>query len=133
MILIFPVIFLKGEGHFCSNTKTRLRLVVVKGPRVNGEFCLCRRVNLVVTETFDAGLLGEHVLSTLQHAWQDLLFDNTKLSEAKVGDLCATSWKTRKFFVLKTKKKLCVRACGRLVSFSVKGNSKQCDCVCVRH
>ena len=31
------------------------------------------RVSLVVTETFDAGLLGEHVLTSLQHAWADML------------------------------------------------------------
>ena len=40
-----------------------------------------------MTETFDAGLLGEHVLSTLQHAWQNLLYDNTKASEPKVRNL----------------------------------------------
>lgn len=28
---------------------------------------------MVVTETVDAGLFGEHILSTLQHAWQHLL------------------------------------------------------------
>ncbi|XP_067126301.1 protein arginine N-methyltransferase 9-like isoform X2 [Centruroides vittatus] len=32
-----------------------------------------KRVSLVITETFDAGLFGEHVLLTLQHAWQNLL------------------------------------------------------------
>ncbi|XP_047493903.1 protein arginine N-methyltransferase 9-like [Penaeus chinensis] len=31
------------------------------------------RVSLVVSETVDAGLLGEHILPTLQHAWQNLL------------------------------------------------------------
>ncbi|XP_064114312.1 protein arginine N-methyltransferase 9-like isoform X2 [Macrobrachium nipponense] len=31
------------------------------------------RVSLVVSETLDAGLLGEHILSTLQHAWTHLL------------------------------------------------------------
>ncbi|XP_043229694.1 protein arginine N-methyltransferase 9-like isoform X1 [Amphibalanus amphitrite] len=31
------------------------------------------RASLLVTETFDAGLLGEHILSTLQHAWRHLL------------------------------------------------------------
>ncbi|XP_023335504.1 protein arginine N-methyltransferase 9 isoform X2 [Eurytemora carolleeae] len=30
-------------------------------------------VQLLVTETFDAGLLGEHVLQSLQHAWSNLL------------------------------------------------------------
>lgn len=32
-----------------------------------------KRVSLVITETFDAGLFGEHVLLTLQHAWKNLL------------------------------------------------------------
>ncbi|XP_071087204.1 protein arginine N-methyltransferase 9-like [Haliotis cracherodii] len=31
------------------------------------------RVSLVVTETFDAGLFGEHIVSTLHHAWEHLL------------------------------------------------------------
>lgn len=31
------------------------------------------RVSLVVSETLDAGLFGEHILSTLQHAWTHLL------------------------------------------------------------
>ncbi|XP_035681663.1 protein arginine N-methyltransferase 9-like [Branchiostoma floridae] len=34
---------------------------------------LPERVSLVVTETVDAGLLGEHILSTLRHAWEHLL------------------------------------------------------------
>uniref|UniRef100_A0A0P4WSR7 Protein arginine N-methyltransferase 9 n=1 Tax=Scylla olivacea TaxID=85551 RepID=A0A0P4WSR7_SCYOL len=32
-----------------------------------------QKVSLVVSETVDAGLFGEHILSTLQHAWQHLL------------------------------------------------------------
>ncbi|XP_025198739.1 protein arginine N-methyltransferase 9-like [Melanaphis sacchari] len=31
------------------------------------------RVSLVVTETMDAGLFGEHILTTLKHAWDKLL------------------------------------------------------------
>ncbi|XP_072040981.1 protein arginine N-methyltransferase 9-like isoform X2 [Amphiura filiformis] len=34
---------------------------------------LPNRVSLVVTETVDAGLLGEHILETLHHAWESLL------------------------------------------------------------
>lgn len=34
---------------------------------------LDERVTLVVTETFDAGLFGEHVLKSLNHAWEHLL------------------------------------------------------------
>ena len=45
------------------------------------------RVSLLVTETFDAGLLGEHVISTLDHAWHHLLM-NTE--SKKVG--LNTSW-----------------------------------------
>ena len=35
------------------------------------------RVDLVVTEIFDAALFGEHCLSTLSHAWSHLL-NNTE-------------------------------------------------------
>lgn len=35
--------------------------------------CSCSRCSLVVTETMDSGLLGEHLLSTLDHAWDHLL------------------------------------------------------------
>ena len=31
------------------------------------------KFDVLVTETFDAGLLGEHVLETLDHAWKHLL------------------------------------------------------------
>ena len=31
------------------------------------------RVNLVVTEIVDAGLLGENIIPTLRHAWKELL------------------------------------------------------------
>lgn len=34
---------------------------------------LDERVTLLVTETFDAGLFGEHVLKSLDHAWEHLL------------------------------------------------------------
>jgi len=36
-------------------------------------FALLSRVSLVVTETFDAALFGEGVLSALSHAWRELL------------------------------------------------------------
>ena len=35
-------------------------------------FDVCQ-VDILVTETFDAGLLGEHVLESLAHAWQNFL------------------------------------------------------------
>ncbi len=31
------------------------------------------RAELVVTEIVDAGLLGEHIIPTLRHAWKELL------------------------------------------------------------
>lgn len=34
---------------------------------------LDERVTLIVTETFDSGLFGEHVLKSLDHAWEHLL------------------------------------------------------------
>ncbi|XP_063879585.1 protein arginine N-methyltransferase 9-like isoform X3 [Scylla paramamosain] len=41
------------------------------------------RVSLVVSETVDAGLFGEHILSTLQHAWQHLLLPPQKSENDK--------------------------------------------------
>lgn len=35
------------------------------------------RLSLAVTETFDGGLLGEHILETLIHAWENLLLPGT--------------------------------------------------------
>ena len=32
-----------------------------------------KSINLLITETFDAGLLGEHVLETLDHAFKNFL------------------------------------------------------------
>ena len=42
--------------------------------------------DVLVTETFDAGLFGEHVLETLDHAWKNLLHTQSKVvpSKAKV-------------------------------------------------
>ena len=37
------------------------------------------KVSLIVTETFDAGLLGEHVLETLHHAHKHLLAPGGKI------------------------------------------------------
>lgn len=46
-------------------------------------FLFCFRVSLVVSETVDAGLFGEHILSTLQHAWQHLLLPPGKSQDYK--------------------------------------------------
>ena len=42
--------------------------------------------DVLVTETFDAGLFGEHILETLDHAWKNLLHTQSKIvpSKAKV-------------------------------------------------
>ena len=40
------------------------------------KFCIfhyLHRVNLVVTEIVDAGLLGEYIIPTLRHTWKELL------------------------------------------------------------
>ncbi|XP_063879584.1 protein arginine N-methyltransferase 9-like isoform X2 [Scylla paramamosain] len=42
-----------------------------------------QKVSLVVSETVDAGLFGEHILSTLQHAWQHLLLPPQKSENDK--------------------------------------------------
>ncbi|MPC16494.1 putative protein arginine N-methyltransferase 9 [Portunus trituberculatus] len=42
-----------------------------------------RKVSLVVSETVDAGLFGEHILSTLQHAWKHLLLPPQKSENNK--------------------------------------------------
>lgn len=41
---------------------------------------------MVVTETVDAGLFGEHILPTLQHAWQYLLLPPTRFQDNKTAD-----------------------------------------------
>lgn len=40
---------------------------------INCSFDLYFRVSLVVTETMDAGLFGEHILTILKYAWDKLL------------------------------------------------------------
>jgi len=46
----------------------------------------CFRVSLVVTETVDAGLLGEGILQSLVHAWDHLLLpQGSKGQVANVG------------------------------------------------
>ncbi|KAF0306607.1 Protein arginine N-methyltransferase 9 [Amphibalanus amphitrite] len=53
-----------------------------------GEDLPCR-ASLLVTETFDAGLLGEHILSTLHHAWRHLLLPPGR---GRVLPASATVW-----------------------------------------
>jgi hypothetical protein len=44
------------------------------------------RADLLVTETFDAGLFGEHVLETLDHAHKELLAEKARVvPKGKVG------------------------------------------------
>jgi type II protein arginine methyltransferase len=44
---------------------------------------LDNKADVLVTETFDAGLLGEHVLEILDHAWKNLLHEKSKVVPAK--------------------------------------------------
>ncbi|CAH3859982.1 unnamed protein product [Pieris brassicae] len=37
------------------------------------------KCSVLITELFDAGLFGEHILTTLHHAWKNLLFENAKV------------------------------------------------------
>ena len=41
------------------------------------------KFDVLVTETFDAGLFGEHVLETLDHAWKNLLHSQSKVVPCK--------------------------------------------------
>ncbi|XP_054720388.1 protein arginine N-methyltransferase 9-like [Uloborus diversus] len=59
---------------------------------------LPEKVSLIVTEIFDAGLFGEHVLETLNHAWEHLLVSNancvTNINEkdeaaSSISSLCS--------------------------------------------
>ncbi len=45
-----------------------------------------RKVDLLVTETFDCGLFGEHSLAILDHAWKELLAEDATVipNSAKV-------------------------------------------------
>lgn len=45
---------------------------------------LDERVTLIVTETFDSGLFGEHVLKSLDHAWEHLLDKEARQPAAAV-------------------------------------------------
>jgi len=40
------------------------------------------KVSLLITETFDSGLLGEHVLETMLHAWRNFLADGCRVVPA---------------------------------------------------
>ena len=52
-------------------------------------------IDVLITETFDAGLLGEHVLEILDHAWKHLLHSKSRIlpGKAKVWIALATSEK----------------------------------------
>lgn len=48
-----------------------------KSTEINVGEDIPERVSLVVTETLDCGLLGEGILTTMEHAWADLLMPST--------------------------------------------------------
>ena len=50
-------------------------------------FLLCR-VDLVVTEIVDAGLLGEYIVPTLRHAWKELLLPRMSPPSATGTTVC---------------------------------------------
>lgn len=48
-------------------------------------FLCCFRVDLIVTETFDCGLFGEHILETLQHALKNLVREQSPVQVIPAG------------------------------------------------
>ncbi|CAH1777609.1 unnamed protein product [Owenia fusiformis] len=56
-----------------NHMSSRINLLNKKSTELEIGIDIPKKVSLVVTETFDAGLLGEHILSTLHHAWDKLL------------------------------------------------------------
>ncbi|XP_064482316.1 protein arginine N-methyltransferase 9-like [Ornithodoros turicata] len=52
---------------------TRAKIINKHSTLLNIPEDIEQKVSLVVTETFDAGLFGEHVLPNLLHAWENLL------------------------------------------------------------
>ena len=56
-----------------NNMESAVRMVHKKSTELTIGDDIPHRVSLVITETLDCGLLGEGILSTLKHAWNDLL------------------------------------------------------------
>lgn len=48
------------------------------------------RVSLVVTETVDAGLLGEGIVPSVRHAWKQLLLEERSAAQRRVIPSLAT-------------------------------------------
>ena len=74
------------------------------------DFSQDARADVLVTETFDAGLFGEHVLEILDHAWTKLLHTGSKVIPGKARIYIALV-KSEEF---KTKHKLVRDSCGLL-------------------
>ncbi|XP_076352563.1 protein arginine N-methyltransferase 9-like [Tachypleus tridentatus] len=64
-----------------NNMDKRVKVINKHSTEIMIPSDLPERVSLLVTETFDAGLFGEHILHTLQHAWENLLL-SPKVSTA---------------------------------------------------
>ena len=64
-------------------------IIQANGANIDLKNCLStqlvleERADVLVTETFDAGLLGEHVLAILDHAWDKLLHDKSRVIPGK--------------------------------------------------
>ena len=49
------------------------------------------RANILMTETFDSGLLGEHVLNTLSDAWSRLIATDLQVCLSVLLFVCLPS------------------------------------------
>lgn len=59
-----------------NNMSENVLLVNKKSTEITVGDDIPSRVNLVVTETMDCGLLGEGILKTMSHAWEHLLYSS---------------------------------------------------------
>ncbi|XP_013393172.1 protein arginine N-methyltransferase 9 isoform X1 [Lingula anatina] len=67
---------LAGDVLVANQMKDKVHLIHAKSTDITVPDDIPKRVPLIVTETVDAGLLGEGMLSTLDHAWEHLLLSD---------------------------------------------------------
>lgn len=55
---------------------------------LDSEFTLPSRIPLVITETLDAGALGEGIVKVVDHAWKQLLTEDGTVIPSRVKIMC---------------------------------------------
>lgn len=70
----------------CVLAENRLLMSVVVRNKMSTEMTasdIGTKCSLLITELFDAGLFGEHILQALDHAWENLLTDDAEIVPKK--------------------------------------------------